>query len=117
MMKIKQFDVWIANLNPRTGTETGKTRPVVVLQTDLLNKIEHKSCIICPITTNVKEKATILRVHLKEGMANLSKDCDVMIDQLRAIDNNRLKTKIGSLPKEVQLEIRKNLNIILDLKI
>jgi mRNA interferase MazF len=39
-MRIKQFEIWIADLNPRMGTETGKIRPVIVIQTDLLNK-EH----------------------------------------------------------------------------
>ena len=37
-MKIKQFEIWIADLNPRMGTEAGKIRPVIVVQTDLLNK-------------------------------------------------------------------------------
>lgn len=41
-MKIKQFEIWIADLNPRRGTETGKIRPVIVVQTDLLN-VEHPS--------------------------------------------------------------------------
>ena len=36
-MKIKQFEVWIADLNPRMGTESGKIRPVLIVQTDLLN--------------------------------------------------------------------------------
>ena len=64
-MKIKQFDIWLADLNPSVGTEPGKTRPVVVIQTDLLNEF-HLSTIICPITTNVQKDSSILRVHLKK---------------------------------------------------
>ena len=93
-MRIKQYEIWIADLNPRFGTETDKTMPVVIIQTDLLNKF-HPSTIICPITTNVKLDANILRVHLKRGSAKLKEDCDVMIDQVRAIDNKRLLKKIG----------------------
>ena len=37
-MKAKQFEIWISDLNPTIGTETGKVRPVVIVQTDLLNK-------------------------------------------------------------------------------
>ena len=65
-MPIKQFEIWIADLNPRIGTESRKTRPVVVIQTNLLNKIPHPSTIVCPITTNVKKDSEILRVHLKK---------------------------------------------------
>lgn len=112
-MKIKQFEVWIADLNPRMGTETGKVRPVVIIQTDLLNSV-HPSTIVCPITTNIQSKAEILRVHLKKGMAKLKEDCDIMIDQIRSIDVKRLQRKLGSLPEEIEDKIKLNLAIILD---
>jgi len=114
MMKLKQYDIWIADLNPRFGTETGKTRPVVIVQTDLLNKY-HPSTIICPITTNVKMDTEILRVHLKKGSAKLKEDCDIMIDQVRAIDNKRLLKKVGELNNEQINYIKSNLEIIFDL--
>ena len=113
-MKIKQFEVWIADLNPRMGTEAGKIRPVLIIQTDLLNSA-HPSTIICPLTTNVQPEANILRVHLKKGMAKLKQDCDIMIDQVRAIDVKRLQKKLGTLPEEVEDKIKYNLAIILDL--
>ena len=112
-MKIKRYEIWIADLNPRFGTQTGKTRPVVIIQTDLLNAF-HPSTIICPITTNVKPTAKILRVHLAKGSARLKEDCDVMIDQVRAIDNKRLLKKIGELNQEQAALIRANLCIVLD---
>lgn len=115
-MPIKQFEIWIADLNPQIGTEPGKTRPVVVIQTDLLNKIPHPSTIICPVTTNVKKSSEILRVHLKKGTANLQQSCDIMIDQMRAIDNKRLTRKIGSLPDNLIEKIKENVQIVLDLE-
>jgi len=114
MMKLKQYDIWIADLNPRFGTEAGKTRPVVIVQTDLLNKY-HPSTIICPITTNVNLDAEILRVHLRKGSAKLKEDCDIMIDQVRAIDNKRLLKKIGELNQDQINFIKSNLEIIFDL--
>ncbi|HZL09929.1 MAG TPA: type II toxin-antitoxin system PemK/MazF family toxin [Prolixibacteraceae bacterium] len=114
-MLIKQFEIWIADLNPRIGTEPGKTRPVLVVQTNLLNKVSHPSTIVCPITTNVQNDSEILRVHLKKGMANISDDCDVMIDQIRAIDNKRLIKKIGDLPSQLIDDVRENIGIVLDL--
>lgn len=113
-MKIKQYEIWIADLNPTFGTETGKTRPVVIIQTDLLNKF-HPSTIICPITTNIKLDANILRVHLTKGSAKLKEDCDIMIDQIRAIDNKRLLKKIGELNQDKIDILKENLTIILDI--
>jgi mRNA interferase MazF len=115
-MQIKQFEIWIADLNPQIGTEPGKTRPVMVIQSNLLNKIPHPSTIICPLTTNVEKDAEILRVHLKKGIANLLESCDIMIDQVRAIDNKRLLKKVGELPQELISQIKENLLIVLDLE-
>ena len=113
-MKAKKFEIWLANLDPRFGTESGKTRPVLIVQTDLLNKV-HPSTLICPITSNVKPDSRILRVHIAKDTAKVNEDCDVMIDQLRAIDNKRLMRRIGTVPAEIREKVKENLRIILDL--
>lgn len=51
-MKIKQYDIWLEDMNPARGTEPRKVRPVVVVQTDLLNDT-HLSTLVCTVTTNV----------------------------------------------------------------
>ncbi len=111
-MKIKQFDIWLADLNPSRGTEPGKTRPVVIVQTDLLNEA-HLSTLICPITTNVISSIDILRVHLKASQ--LDKLSDILVDQIRAIDNQRFIKKLGHLTKTQQNKLKENLRIVLDL--
>ncbi|MFN4256724.1 MAG: type II toxin-antitoxin system PemK/MazF family toxin [Saprospiraceae bacterium] len=78
---MKKHEVWTANLGPRFGTEAGKTRPVVIVQTDILNGL-HPSTVICPLTTSVLPTAQLLRVHLRAGEAGLSQDSDVPVDQL-----------------------------------
>jgi mRNA interferase MazF len=113
-MKIKQFDIWIADLEPQRGTETGKVRPVLIVQTNLLR--DHPSMIVCPITTNVAPESDILRVHLKKGTANLKSESDIMIDQIRAIDNRRLTNKVGELPQDLQQKVKENIKIVLDLE-
>ena len=112
-MRIKQFEIWIADLEPQRGTETGKIRPVLIVQTNLLK--DHPSSVICPMTTNIAPESDILRVHLKKGTANLKSDSDIMIDQIRSIDNRRLTSKVGDLPRDHQLKVKENIKIILDL--
>ncbi len=114
-MRAKQYEIWIADLNPTKGTEPGKTRPVIVVQSDLLNK-HHPSSIICPLTANVQKESEILRVHLKKGCCGLNEACDIMVDQTRAIDNKRLIKRLGIAPTEVILILKENLKIILDLE-
>lgn len=111
-MQIKQYDIWLADLNPSRGTEPGKTRPVVIVQTDLLNET-HLSTLICPVTTNVIKESELLRVHLKKGQ--LDKLSDVLVDQIRAIDNKRLLKKLGRLTKDQKNDLKANLRIVLDI--
>ena len=111
-MKIKQFEIWLANLNPAKGTEPGKVRPVVIVQTDLLNE-SHPSLIICPITTNVLPESELLRVHLNKGQIEVLSD--ILVDQIRAIDKKRLISKLGELTSRQADRLCENIKMILDL--
>jgi mRNA interferase MazF len=108
---IKQYDIWLANLNPGRGTEVGKVRPVVIVQSDLLNNL-HGSSLVCPITSQVNRELKILRVHI--GKRYLEKESDVLVDQLRAIDNRRLVQRLGKLQRSQIDSLRENLRIVLD---
>ena len=112
-MKIRKFNIYLADLSPRFGTEPGKTRPVVVLQTNLLNDGLHPSTIICPISTNVIHGAEILRVHLPQKETSLRKDSDILIDQIRAIDNRRFVKHLGELNSIHKAKLIENLKILL----
>ena len=114
-MEIRQFDIWIADLNPRIGTEPGKVRPVLVVQTDLLNR-HHPSTLVCPLTTSIRRGSEILRVHLPAGSFGIEEPSDVMLDQVRAIDNKRFIRKAGQVIGEAATKIKINLGILFDLE-
>jgi len=86
---LRRGEIWWANLNPGSGTEPGKTRPVLILQNEALLEARHPSTIVIPLTTNLVEDAEPLRIRIPaQGL--LEKDSDLLIDQARAIDNQRL---------------------------
>ncbi len=114
-MKIKRGHLYTADLNPKFGTEPGKIRPVLIIQTDLINQ-DHPSTLICPLTTKVRPEVEILRVHLKKGESGLRQDSDILIDQIRSIDNKRLRGMIGKLHFERLKEIEEKIKIILELE-
>ena len=82
-------EVWVADLNPRRGTEPGKTRPVLVVQAQALLDAAHPSTLVAPLTTRLVGDAEPLRIRISAS-GDLQRDSDVLIDQLRAIDNRRL---------------------------
>lgn len=111
---IAKFEIWLANLNPQRGTEIGKVRPVLVVQSDLF-VTESDSTIVCPITSK-GVGSSILKVKLEifEG-TGLKKESWIVLDQLRSIDNRRLIQKIGSIDNDLRSKVNENLKIVLDL--
>ena len=87
--KLKYGSIWLANLNPPHLSEPGKTRPVLIVQHQFLLDAIHPSTIIIPLTTNLIDDAEPLRLRVI-SQQDLAKDSDLLIDQVRAIDNKRL---------------------------
>jgi mRNA interferase MazF len=96
--------LYLGDLDPRVGTEPGKVRPVLVVQTDLLNEAGHPSTWVLPCTTRLTGE-NLLRVVLPPGIAGNREECEVMVDQSRAIDNRRLVRALKPLPKSILAEV------------
>jgi mRNA interferase MazF len=94
-------EIWIANLNPvKKNNEMGKIRPVLVFQTDELNHSDYPTTIVIPLTTVLIDDAEPIRMRILKRK-NLIKDSDLIITQIRSVDNSRLIEKVASLtPKE-----------------
>jgi len=86
---MRRGEIYLANLNPGGGTEPGKTRPVLIVQDQALIDAQHPSTLIIPLTTRLIDNAEPLRLRIPAG-GKLNKTSDLIIDQLRAIDNRRL---------------------------
>jgi mRNA interferase MazF len=115
-MITKPFEIYLANLNPKKGHEVGKTRPVVVIHSALIEGVLQTS-IVCPITTQLSA-ATLLRVHIpfkETSTTGLSEPSDVIVDQIRSIDNQRLIKKLGELPTAQIEQLQKSLQTILEI--
>jgi mRNA interferase MazF len=87
--KLNFGEIWLADLKPRNGTELGKVRPVLIIQSQDLLRVNHSSTVVIPMTTQLIEGMSYLRIRVK-AQGNLKRDSDLLIDQIRAIDNKRL---------------------------
>lgn len=106
MTNIKRGELYYADLSPVVGSEQGGVRPVLIVQNDVGNKYSPTT-IIANITS--KDKRSIpTHVNIHKSMENgLTKDSTILLEQLRTIDNCRIKGKIGQLNQ-------KDLNNVMD---
>ena len=98
VIQVKRGDVYYAKLDPVVGRETGKTRPVLVVQNDIGN-IYSPTTIVAVITEYSDKKATYpICVPIKKKDNGLKKNSIVNLSQIRTIDKNRLiMPKLGTL--------------------
>ena len=103
-MGFKRGAVHLVNFNPSKGTEAGKIRPALILQTNELNDVNHPSSIVIPFTTQVIANAQPLRLNIapRDGLKQAS---DLMMDQPRTIDNQRITSKALTSLSDVEMAI------------
>jgi mRNA interferase MazF len=113
---MKRGEIVLANLNPKKGLEMGKVRPVIIIQSDLLNTVSHPSSIIIPLSTQLIDDAYPLRCRIT-ARSLLQHDSDAVIDQIRAVDNARITSDIlGTLSSEEMAQIDAMIKLVLGLK-
>ena len=93
MVIMKQFEVWIVELNPARGSEIKKTRPCLIVSPDSMNKM-LATIIVAPLTHSKKNYPSRVDCNFK------SEAGQVVLDQIRAVDKLRLTKKIGLLDAE-----------------
>jgi mRNA interferase MazF len=113
-VKVSRGFLYLADLNPRAGTEPGKVRPVLVVQTDLLNEAGHPSTWVLPCTTRLAGE-NVLRVPLPRGIAGNAQECEVMVDQSRTIDNRRFVRALKPVPRPILIEVESKLRQLAEL--
>ena len=112
-MPVRRGTVCLANFNPSKGSEAGKIRPCVVMQSDLLNEAGHPSTTVLPLTTQLVDDAEPLRYRLK-ARDLLDVDSDIMLDQIRTIDNRRfVNQELTVLSSQELAEVETCLRIVL----
>ncbi len=86
---MRRGEVWTGNLNPNRGAEVGKIRPVLILQEDALTAAGLPTLVVLPLTTQVRPALQRLRIGIP-ARDRLRQDCQIMVDQPRTLDRQRL---------------------------
>ena len=99
-MTPKRYCVYWANLDPVIGSEISKTRPVVVISDDMMNR-NLNTVVVCPLTTSLHPK---WRSRIQISL--ISKESEIAIDQIRTISTRRLGDQLGKLSPAEALKVR-----------
>ena len=109
---IKRGELYYADLSPVVGSEQGGVRPVLIVQNDIGNR--HSPTIIAAAVTSQINKAKLpTHIELSANEYGLPKDSVVLLEQIRTLDKQRLRERIGELPVDMMTKINHALLISL----
>jgi mRNA interferase MazF len=112
----RRWHVYIVDREPRVGTKPGKQQPCLAIQPTEFGEAGLGSTVVLPLTTHiVKGDAFPLRVRVSAGVCRLTRDSDILVDQILAWDNELFGRDLGPLPEALQDEVRRALMEFLDL--
>lgn len=109
-MTVKRGDIYYADLSPVVGSEQGGIRPVLIVQNDVGNKYSP-TIIAAAITSKINKAKMPTHIELSANEYGLNKDSVVLLEQIRTIDKQRLKERIGKLDAAMMTRIDKALFI------
>ena len=109
---VSRGDIYYASLSPVVGSEQGGLRPVVIVQNNVGNK-HAPTTIVAPITSRLTKKPLPTHVFI-EG-CGLSAESVILLEQVRVIDKQRLKEKMGSLDGSEMNMVNQALSVSLGL--
>ena len=93
-MIVKRGEIWLADLNPIRGSEQAGVRPVLIFQSDTINRFTT-TVLAIPLTTNLRRASLPSCVRISKDEGGLTNDSVALCHQLRALDRTRLQHKLG----------------------
>lgn len=104
---VSKGEIWLVNLNPvKKNNEIGKVRPVLVFQNNELNHNNYPTTIIIPLSTDLIDDVEPIRFRISKR-EKLKQNSDLVITQIRAIDNSRFIEKLAILSEDEFTYIKK----------
>lgn len=105
----RRGEVWWVALDPTQGSEIQKTRPCLILTSDVVNA-RRRTVVVVPLSTASRESPPLLI-----ALHSVGRPAVAVLDQLRAVTKERLRAKLGSVAPEELNVIEDGLREILEL--
>ncbi len=109
-MTVRRGDIYYADLSPVVGSEQGGIRPVLIVQNDVGNR--YSPTVIAAAITSQKDKNKLpTHIQVNATDSGLTRDSIVLLEQVRTIDKQRLKEKMGRLDDASMSRINQALSV------
>lgn len=107
---VHRGDIYYADLSPVVGSEQGGVRPVLIVQNDVGNRFSPT--VIAAAITSQKDKTNLpTHIRLQAAGSGLAKDSIVLLEQIRTLDKQRLRERMGRLDDRSMVRVDRALQV------
>jgi len=111
----KRGEIYLTSLDPTIGREIQKTRPALVIQNDVSNRVSDMT-IVTPITSTVRFPLNPVHVLLAaDAQTGLNTTSVALLNQVRAVDRKRLVKRLGVVDRQTLAQVDQAIKISLGL--
>lgn len=114
-MVIRKGSIYWVDFSPGKGSEPKGRRSGLVIQNNALNDSRINTVIMLAITSNLRFSELPGNVTFLKGEANMPKSCVINVMQIKLVDKNSIKEKIGTLSSNKMQEIEEGLKLVMDI--
>lgn len=114
-MSIKRGDIYYADLSPVVGSEQGGLRPVLIIQNDIGNRYSP-TVIAAAITSRLGKTKLPTHIDVYADRVGLQRDSVILLEQIRTLDKQRLREKMGHLDDAVMSEVDNAISVSFGLR-
>jgi len=101
---MERGEIYVVVFDPVVGSETGKTRPAIVVQNELANR-SSPTVTVVPLTSETV-RVFPFQVRLEAGEGGLERASKALCEQIRTVSRHRFRRLLGKLPAQRMGEIR-----------
>lgn len=112
---LRRGDIYMEDLGSIVGSRPAKRRPVLVIQSDYLNRSLLKTVLVASLTSQAHVSAHPGNVFIPRDMSGLPKDSVVSMTSLSTINKADLGEPVGRVPEYLMKEIDAGIRLVLDL--
>jgi mRNA interferase MazF len=113
---VRRGEIWLADTGDNIGSELSFTRPVLVIQSNYINRSSFNTVVVIGITSNLKYADIPGNVYIGKEEGILPKDSVIVTPNIASIDKKRFVNKMADLPDLWMDQVEYGLSIALDLK-
>lgn len=113
---VKRGEIWFADLGDNVGSEPSHERPVLVMQSDQINRSDFQTVVVVGVTSNCNYAQIPGNVLIPKSEGLLPKDSVIVAAHLAAIDKSRFISKAGVLPETFLDQVAFGIGMVLELE-